>query len=120
MQVPVEHPAQCGLALGRGFLLLGLVGGVGAQEVVELVAVGCALFDEVGADQGVQELAGATGREAGEGGRGVQSEVGARVEAEETEEACDLFRQRPVGPGEDRTDGVGVLVLPDAEGVPER
>jgi hypothetical protein len=69
-----------------GFFGLGLGGCVSAEQVVELEAVRSDLFQQVGADQIVQELAGtAEGQIAERGGR-VEAELGGRVEAEQPEE----------------------------------
>jgi hypothetical protein len=54
VQVPGQRTFQCRLAFLSRLLLLGLVDGVGAQQIVELVAVGRGLLQEVNSDQRVE------------------------------------------------------------------
>ena len=58
VQVVVEHPADGGVALGLAVGVAGLLGGVGAQQVVEGVPAGDVLGDQVRAGQLAQQAAG--------------------------------------------------------------
>ena len=58
MQVVVEDPADGGVAVGLGVEVAGLVGGVGAEQVVEGVPAGCVLGDQAVAGELAQQAAG--------------------------------------------------------------
>jgi len=70
VQVVVEDPADGGVAAGLAAGVVGLLGGVGAQQVVEGVPAGDVLGDQVGAGQLAQQGAGLVLGAAGETGGG--------------------------------------------------
>ena len=73
----MQGRARVGLAVRR----LGLLGGVGAQQVVEGVAAGRGLGEQVAAGEIAQQRPGLRQGHAGQAGRGRGGDVGAGVEA---------------------------------------
>src|SRR5262249_59521624 len=65
VQVVVEHPADGGVAAGLADGVLGLFGGVGAQQVVAGVPAGEGLGGQVGAGQVAPQAAGGGPRSCG-------------------------------------------------------
>jgi hypothetical protein len=57
VQVVVEHPADGGVAVGGAVGVAGLLGGVGAQQVMQGVPAGHVLGDQVRAGQLAQQAA---------------------------------------------------------------
>jgi hypothetical protein len=66
VQVVVKHPAQCPVLFFAGVVGAGLVGGVGAQQVVEGIAAGGVLGQQVSGGQFVQGGAGLLAANSGE------------------------------------------------------
>ncbi|WP_246097471.1 hypothetical protein [Streptomyces botrytidirepellens] len=119
MQIPVEDaPQYGGAAVGR-LLQPGLIRRVGPEQIVEGEAVRGRLFQQMRADEHVQQLPGRAPADPGEGGGGRDTELGPRVQPEQPEEARRVRGQRPVGPGEDGTHRVGVLLVPRAQRIPQ-
>jgi hypothetical protein len=110
VQVVVEVPALGGGSLGGGVVRLDQLLRVAAQQVVELVAAGRVLGEQVRLGQLGERPVRLRGRQAGEtGGRG-PPDVRARVQAEQPEQARGGRGQDAVRPGEGRPD-VGRLEL---------
>ncbi|MFJ9583814.1 hypothetical protein [Streptomyces acidicola] len=70
-----------------GFVRLHRLGGVGTQQVVELEPVRSGLFQQVGAYEIVEQLAGSAGGEFAERGRGGEAELRPGVQPEQPEKA---------------------------------
>ena len=72
--------------------VVGLLGGVGTQQVVEGVPAGDVLGDQVGAGQFAQQVAGVGLSYGGEAGGGGDADVGAGVDAQQPEHPRGLGR----------------------------
>ena len=85
VQVVVEHALDGGLAPGFWFVPGGLLGGVGAQQIVQAVAARDMLGGQVGHGQRVQRCPRAVVPGAQQGGCRRDADVGAGVDAEQPE-----------------------------------
>lgn len=82
VQIVVEHAMRRGLALLAGFLDLGQVCGIGAQQVVQGVSVRCGLRDEVRPGQLGEQSARRGERHPGETGGGPHGQDRAGMQAQ--------------------------------------
>src|SRR4029453_15524033 len=104
VEVVVEEAVGGGVALRVGVVGVGEVGGVGAEQVVQGVAAGGVLGDQVRAGEFGQQPARFARGLAGEAGRGGGGDVGAGVQAEQPEQPGRRWGEGGVGPGEHRAD----------------
>ena len=107
VQVVVQDPADRGFPVGRAVVDPGLIGGVGAQQVVEGVPAGCVLGDQAVAGQFTKQAAGLGLVDRGKAGGGADADVRAGVEAQQPEHAGRISAELPVGPGEHGMDADG-------------
>jgi len=85
MQVVVECPAGGGVPVGLAAGVAGLLGGVGAQQIVEGVPAGDVLGQQAGAGQPGQCLAGLVCGDGGQAGGGGGGDIGSGVQAQQPE-----------------------------------
>ena len=100
VQVVVEYPVHRGPALGLRVVPLGLVGRVGAEQVVEREPGGQVLGHHVGPGQLAQRGARVGAGHPGQAGRRRQRDVGAGMHAEQAEHPRRGLGELVVGPGE--------------------
>jgi len=111
VQVVVEEAMHGRVPDLLAVVRLGLLGGIGAEQVVEGVAAGRLLGEQVRAGQLGQRRAGPVRLDRGEAGRGGEADVRPRVQAQQPEQPRRGGAQRAVGPREHRAD-VGGQVTP--------
>ena len=70
MQVVIQEPIDDGSQLGTGVKSAGLLGGIGAEQVVEGVPAGNVLGDQAGTGELAEQLACLHDVQAGEAGGG--------------------------------------------------
>lgn len=85
VQVVVKGPVDGGIALGSAVLGSGLVGGIGAQQVVEGIPAGNMLDDQAAAGEFVQHAAGLGPIQPGQASGGGNGDVRARMQPEQPE-----------------------------------
>jgi hypothetical protein len=102
VQVVVKQPVDGDATLLVEVDAAGKVCGIGAQQVVEAVAAGGGLDDQVRLGQLGQQRPYLYQREAGEAGRRSSRDAGAGVQAEQPEQPRRRRGQRVIGPGEHR------------------
>jgi hypothetical protein len=111
VQVVVEEAIHGRVPDRLAVVRLGLLSGVGAEQVVEGVAAGRVLGKQVRAGQLGQRRTGLIRLDRGEAGCGGEAYVRPRVQAQQPEQPRRGGAQRAVGPGEHRSD-VGGEVTP--------
>ena len=94
----VEQAAQRRPPLLLAVLVSGLIGGVGAEQVVHAVTARPGGLDQVGAGQPVQQPASLPERGASERGGGVGVKIGAGVQPKQPEGTRGLVIQVPDRP----------------------
>lgn len=119
MQIPGQCPETGRLAGLDGLFVLCLVDGVGAQQIVELEAVGGGLRQQMCSDQDVEQVLCPAVPDSGEGGDRRDLELGPRMQPEQPEETRGFGGQRPIGPGEHRAHRVCFLVVSHGQSLPK-
>jgi hypothetical protein len=109
VQVVVEDAMHCSVAHVLAVARVGLLGGVGTEQVVEGVPARGVLGEQVRAGQLGQRSAGPVWRDRGQARRGGAGDIGARMQAQQPEHPRRVVAQGAVGPGEHRPDvGSGI------------
>jgi hypothetical protein len=103
-EVEVEQAGQRGPALGRGILVVGTRGGIGADQVMEGVSVCAGLLEQVVAAQMIDPRLDRVQVGVGQGGRGVRVEVLPGVERGQAEESLLAGGEMLVRQGEGEFD----------------
>lgn len=101
VQIPSEEPLDGAVPLGRCLLGQDTFACVDTQQIVQGVAAGQVLGEQMGAGQFGEQAAGLTEREPDEGGRSGCGDVGPEMQAQQVEQARGRGGQRVVEPGED-------------------
>jgi len=89
----IEQPCQRRPPHLLGVLVVGEVGGVGPQQIVHAVATWTGRPDQVRPDQEIQKVLGLLKAGVGQGGCGVEVQVGAGVQPDQPERPRRLGRQ---------------------------
>jgi hypothetical protein len=98
MHVVIQNPLLCCLLICDGVVGVRLVGGVGAEKVVEGEPARGVLGDEVGTVEFGQHLAGVGERDGGQAGSRGRGDVGPGMQAEQPEQPRCRVAELPVGP----------------------
>jgi hypothetical protein len=109
VQVMVEHAGSGGPAVGRSVGGAGLLGGVGAQQVVEDEPAGGGLGEQVAAGQLAQQAAGGGQVKTGQAGRGRRGDLRPGMQAKQPEQPGGRGVQALVGPRKHGAHVGGVL-----------
>jgi hypothetical protein len=99
MQVVIQQSVQCGSALGIIVVGAGLLGSVGAQQVMENEPAVCVFGQQVSAGEFAYRTACLVEGQASQAGSGRDSHVGAWVHTEQPEQSRSGVAQALVGPG---------------------
>jgi hypothetical protein len=103
----VEDPAQGGVQVSFPVNGPGLLGSVGAQQIMAGEPAGDVLFEQAAAGQLGQRTACAGQRDPAQAGGGQIGNVWTRMHAEQPEQPCRGLAQTLIGPGQHGPDVTG-------------